>query len=157
MPIPPNYRIPFPSFVGNPTDGWRAKNGEITSTILRSYLLGNHLHCWKCARRRKVQNLEIRVYEQDHVLILWTNLENQLSVISSLARRFVHFKGRLDQLMAYQMGSTTASGPVTIPVVDISKYYSGGSAAKNAIADEIREAYENQGFLQACFSTTSQI
>jgi isopenicillin N synthase-like dioxygenase len=37
---------------------------------------------------------------------------------------------------------------VTIPVVDISGYLSGDPIAKKAIADEIREAYENQGFLQ---------
>lgn len=37
---------------------------------------------------------------------------------------------------------------VKIPVVDISGYLSGDPAAKKAVADEIRDAYENQGFLQ---------
>ncbi|RDW72224.1 putative gibberellin 20 oxidase [Coleophoma crateriformis] len=37
---------------------------------------------------------------------------------------------------------------VSIPVVDISGYLSGDPIAKNRVAKEIRNAYENQGFLQ---------
>lgn len=37
---------------------------------------------------------------------------------------------------------------VTIPIVDISGYLAGDAAGKAAVAAEVREAYENQGFLQ---------
>lgn len=37
---------------------------------------------------------------------------------------------------------------VKIPVIDISGYLAGDAAAKKACAAEVREAYENQGFLQ---------
>jgi isopenicillin N synthase-like dioxygenase len=37
---------------------------------------------------------------------------------------------------------------ITAPIIDISGYLSGDEVAKKAVADEIRDAYENQGFLQ---------
>jgi isopenicillin N synthase-like dioxygenase len=37
---------------------------------------------------------------------------------------------------------------VTIPIIDISGYLAGDVAGKAAVATEVREAYENQGFLQ---------
>lgn len=37
---------------------------------------------------------------------------------------------------------------VKIPIVDISGYLAGDPAAKKACAAEVRDAYENQGFLQ---------
>lgn len=37
---------------------------------------------------------------------------------------------------------------VTIPIVDISSYLAGDAVGKAAVASEVREAYENQGFLQ---------
>lgn len=46
------------------------------------------------------------------------------------------------------MGSTEVSKHVSIPVVDISGYLSRDPIAKKRVAKEIREAYENQGFLQ---------
>lgn len=44
--------------------------------------------------------------------------------------------------------NSMGSVEVTIPVIDVAGYLSGDPAAKKAAADEVREAYENQGFLQ---------
>jgi isopenicillin N synthase-like dioxygenase len=47
------------------------------------------------------------------------------------------------------MGSITESAPkVTIPVIDVSGYLAGDPKATERCATELREACENQGFLQ---------
>ncbi|KUJ07077.1 putative gibberellin 20 oxidase [Mollisia scopiformis] len=46
------------------------------------------------------------------------------------------------------MGSIEDAGNIHIPLVDISPYFSGDAVGKQKVADEIRDAFENQGFLQ---------
>jgi len=45
---------------------------------------------------------------------------------------------------------------VTIPVINISGYLKGNSEATKAVAEEVREACENQGFLQVVGHTVPE-